>query len=45
MSAVERKLREISAEPLINATSLNTAAEWWRVPGRFPFTVPIELDG
>lgn len=40
----ERMLRELGAEPLAGTTPLNTA-EWWRSPGRPPFTVPVEDDG
>jgi len=39
----ERKLRELGAEPAEGLGKLNTA-EWWRIPGRAPFTVPVE-DG
>jgi hypothetical protein len=40
----EKKLRDIGAEPLAGKGPLNTA-EWWRVPDKTPFTVPIEDDG
>ena len=40
----EKKLRAHGAEPLSGKGRLNTA-EWWRVPGRAPFTVPIEGAG
>jgi hypothetical protein len=40
----EKKLRSIGAIPLDRKGKLNTA-EWWRVPGKPPFTVPIEDDG
>jgi hypothetical protein len=40
----ERKLRSVGAIPLEGQTALNSA-EWWIVPGRVPFTVPIEEDG
>ena len=41
----EKKLRAATgAEPLEGKTGLNTA-EWWRTPGRPPFTVPTEPDG
>lgn len=39
----ESKLRKAGAIPLEGAGPLNTA-EWWRVPGKSPFTVPIEDD-
>lgn len=40
----EEKLRNIGAEPLPGKGSLNSA-EWWRLPGKPPFTVPVEDDG
>ena len=40
----ERKLRSIGAEPLPGKGRLNTA-EWWCIPGKYPFTVPIEEPG
>ncbi|MEO8927305.1 MAG: hypothetical protein ABI306_09090 [Caulobacteraceae bacterium] len=40
----EKKLKGLGAAPLAGLTPLNTA-EWWRIPGRPPFTVPIEGDG
>jgi hypothetical protein len=40
----EKKLKGIGAEPLEGLTPLNSSV-WWRVPGRSPFTVPVELDG
>jgi hypothetical protein len=40
----ERKLKKIGAEPVQGATALNSA-EWWRVPGKLPFVVPVEDDG
>lgn len=40
----EAKLRAAGAEPLEGKTALNTA-EWWRVPKRPPFVVPVEDDG
>ena len=40
----EPMLRSLGAEPLAGLTPLNTA-EWWRRPGKPPFTVPVEDDG
>ena len=40
----EAKLRSLGAEPLSGRGRLNSA-EWWRRPGRPPFTVPLEEDG
>ena len=40
----EKKLLDLGARPLPGIGPLNTA-EWWRVPGRTPFTVPVEADG
>lgn len=40
----ERMLRSLGAEPLAGLTPLNTA-EWWRIPGRAPFTVPVDETG
>jgi hypothetical protein len=40
----ERKLRRHGFQPLEGKGSLNTA-EWWRRPGEFPVTVPVEPDG
>lgn len=40
----EAILLGLGAQPLKGKTQLN-AAEWWVVPGRVPFTVPIEDDG
>lgn len=40
----EKKLRGIGAEPLEGRTVLNNA-EWWRAPGRYPFSISTEPDG
>ena len=40
----EAKLREIGAEPLQGRTALNRG-EWWRRPGYFAFTVPVDERG
>ena len=40
----ERKLRGLGAEPLAGKGVLNSA-EWWKMAGRPPFTVPVEEDG
>lgn len=37
----EERLRKLGAEPLAGKGKLNSA-EWWRIPGQPPFTVPIE---
>lgn len=37
-------MKGIGAEPLKGKGKLNTA-EWWRIPGNPPFTVPVEDDG
>lgn len=40
----EEKLKSLGAQPLAGKGRLNTA-EWWRVAGSVPFTVPVEADG
>lgn len=37
----EKILRGVGAQPLQGKGALNSA-EWWHVPGKPPFTVPIE---
>lgn len=37
----EKRLRDAGAVPAEGLGRLNTA-EWWRVPGKPPFTVPVE---
>jgi len=39
----EAKLRRCGAEPLQGKSS-NNSGEWWHVPNRYPFKVPVEDD-
>jgi hypothetical protein len=39
----ERILTDAGAAPLSGKGALNTA-EWWRLPGGAPFTVPVENE-
>ena len=40
----EKILKAAGAEPAPYLGKLGSA-EWWRLPGKFPFTVPVEDGG
>jgi hypothetical protein len=39
----EAKLRNFGCEPL-SGKGPDNAGEWWHLPGRYPFKVPVEDD-